>query len=232
MKNRFAFATLTSVGLLSACGSQIDQSADTKATAKQETAAVETAAIKPSFDCSAAQSEAEKLVCSDNQLAELDNEVARLFDLASKDPNMDAKAIAEQKTVQRGWLKGRDDCWKSDDQRACVLDSYAMRIMDLRMGSANARSEDAQGISTGPKVFVCEGRDAPIGTVLLASKPAAVYVKWLDRGVALTVPDAAAPSRYTGKSFDGEYSLEISGNTASFGQPSKPVTSCTEDAIG
>lgn len=37
------------------------------------------AAVKPSFDCNKAQTEAEKLVCSDDDLAKLDNELAKRY---------------------------------------------------------------------------------------------------------------------------------------------------------
>jgi len=36
------------------------------------------------------------------------------------------------KAEQRGWIKGRDDCWKSDEMRGCVKREYRYRIDALR----------------------------------------------------------------------------------------------------
>lgn len=36
------------------------------------------------------------------------------------------------KAEQRGWVKGRNDCWKSGDQRGCVKRSYDERIGELK----------------------------------------------------------------------------------------------------
>jgi len=33
---------------------------------------------------------------------------------------------------QRGWIKGRDDCWKSEDPRRCVRGEYVRRIAALQ----------------------------------------------------------------------------------------------------
>lgn len=64
------------------------------------------------------------------------------------------KAINEHppvlKAEQRGWVKGRNDCWKSADKRKCVDQSYRRRIAELqaryRLVSAN-----------GPFWYSCDG---------------------------------------------------------------------------
>ena len=96
------------------------------------------AADAPSFDCSRAGSEAEELVCSDPELAALDRRLAERYAAAlaaaeALDAGADA-AVADLKSMQRGWIGGRDDCWKADDKRACVELAYLRREGELVAG--------------------------------------------------------------------------------------------------
>lgn len=54
------------------------------------------------------------------------------------------------KAEQRGWIKGLNECWKSDDKRRCLEENYRRRIAELqaryRLGSAN-----------GPVTYFCDG---------------------------------------------------------------------------
>jgi uncharacterized protein len=87
-------------------------------------------AADPSFDCAKASSETEKLICKDAELAELDQELASLYQVLLK--NLPASEQKRLKAEQRGWVKGRDDCWKAADLRACVASEYRARIMELK----------------------------------------------------------------------------------------------------
>ena len=87
-------------------------------------------AASPSFDCAKASSDVEKLICNDAELAELDNNLASLYSTVLKNT-----PASEQKTLkaeQRGWVKGRDECWKSDALRGCVASEYRSRIAELK----------------------------------------------------------------------------------------------------
>ena len=42
------------------------------------------------------------------------------------------EAIADIKTTQRGWIGGRNECWKSEDSRACTEKAYRTRIAELQ----------------------------------------------------------------------------------------------------
>lgn len=72
------------------------------------------------------------LVCSDAGMRALDLKMAEVYAAALR------KAGREQpprlKPEQRGWIKGRDDCWKAGEagRRACVLESYQRRIAELQ----------------------------------------------------------------------------------------------------
>lgn len=89
----------------------------------------------PSFDCAKAGTSAEEMVCADADLARLDRLVADRYAAAmAAARGLDAgadEAEAELRAYQRGWIKGRDECWKADDQRACVEASYQRREAEL-----------------------------------------------------------------------------------------------------
>jgi uncharacterized protein YecT (DUF1311 family) len=86
----------------------------------------------PSFDCSKAAGQVEHLICSDPELAALDVELARLYQAVSAE--VAGRELKRLRTYQRGWIKGRNDCWKAVGVgvRACVEASYRDRIRELR----------------------------------------------------------------------------------------------------
>lgn len=94
-------------------------------------AAAAQAAEGPSFDCGRAESSAEKLVCEDQALAEADRRLAARYEAAvAVAMGLDAGSKAtldELEATQRGWIKGRDDCWKAEDLRDCVEYAYESR---------------------------------------------------------------------------------------------------------
>ena len=96
------------------------------------------AADGPSFDCAKADSEAEELVCSDPKLAALDRRLAERYAAAlAVAEGLDAgadSAVADLKATQRGWIGGRNECWKADDKRACVEAAYLTREGELVAG--------------------------------------------------------------------------------------------------
>ncbi|QEW18287.1 Membrane-bound lysozyme-inhibitor of c-type lysozyme [Marinibacterium anthonyi] len=144
----------------------------------------------PSFDCAKAESAAEKAVCASPDLAAMDTEVTRLFDLALHGPHMTDDAAATLKAYQRGWIKGRDDCWKADDLQTCVRNSYAVRIDELRRDYADARAED--GPSLGPYAYVCDGIDAGISASFVNTGDSLVVLRWQD--IVLVLPQGMSGS--------------------------------------
>ena len=87
-------------------------------------------AAEPSFNCSKATHEFEKLICDDDDLAALDNSLASLYNIVLK--NASAAAQKRLKTEQIGWVKGRNDCWKTDDKHACIKGEYEAMISVLK----------------------------------------------------------------------------------------------------
>ncbi len=87
-------------------------------------------AANPSFDCTNTTHEAEQMICKDAELAKLDRRLATLYSSVLKQTSeQDRKTL---KAEQRGWVKGRDDCWKDSDMRGCIADAYQSRIRQLK----------------------------------------------------------------------------------------------------
>ncbi len=103
----------------------------------------------PSFSCDEVRpGSIEEIICKDQELSDLDRSLSQVYAAASK------KAADEQppllKAEQRGWIKGRDECWKSDDKAGCVRDAYRRRIVELQ-----ARYRLVPG--SKPVTYACDG---------------------------------------------------------------------------
>ncbi|MFC6760770.1 lysozyme inhibitor LprI family protein [Sulfitobacter porphyrae] len=89
----------------------------------------------PAFDCAKAESSAETLICEDAGLAALDRRLADRFAAAlAVSEGLDADAEETTRTLramQRGWISGRDECWKEPDLRACIETEYLRREAEL-----------------------------------------------------------------------------------------------------
>lgn len=89
----------------------------------------------PAFDCSKAESSAEELVCADADLAAADRRLADVYGRALAVVRGLGFGAAEAedtlKATQRGWIGGRDDCWKAEELRDCVERAYLSREAEL-----------------------------------------------------------------------------------------------------
>ncbi|MDE2430246.1 MAG: hypothetical protein KGM99_16105 [Burkholderiales bacterium] len=102
----------------------VTQSGDIKDTRKESI-------VKPSFDCAKAKSDAEKLVCSDTELAERDNSTLEAY-LTAKSMISDSMTknqydafMAENKSR---WLEREKNC----HDKKCVMDWYDKRSVELQ----------------------------------------------------------------------------------------------------
>lgn len=89
--------------------------------------------ISPSFACDQAQGTVESMVCEDEELMKLDLYLDELFRAALK--NFPEEELASLRAIQRGWISGRNDCWKDADIRPCVVDQYLTRLSELEVKS-------------------------------------------------------------------------------------------------
>lgn len=151
---------------------------------------------QPSFDCERADSSATELICTDPDLAALDRALARLYSSARKHPGMNDEARKTLVTIQRGWIKGRDDCWKADDLRQCVLASMLMRMHELRLMGA----EEGDGaIGTGPFALDCADETIEASVSFATAGQPYAYLQWNTEGIAMAATPTASGSRYQGE---------------------------------
>jgi len=149
-------------------------------------------AAGPAFDCSKPLAGSiEELICRDADLARLDRQLAEVFIAAT------AKAGNEHppllKAEQRGWIKGRNDCWKSDDPRTCTEASYHQRISELQ-----ARYRLVPQI--GPVFFACEGNPAnEVVATFFRTDPPSLIAERGDQVSFMTRQPSASGTRYQGR---------------------------------
>lgn len=149
----------------------------------------------PTFDCAKAESSAEKLVCDDPALAALDRRLADRFAASiSVAKGLDAGAKETEdllRATQRGWIKGRDECWKDSDLRTCVEREYLQRegqlvaqfmledpteVREWFCGD-NARSVTIYTFDTElPGIRVEEGDSVYVGSLRSADTPGDYFV--------------------------------------------------------
>jgi uncharacterized protein len=162
----------------------------------------------PTFDCAKAQGEVEPLICRDEGLAALDRKLDEVYKaaLAKARDAMPQTLRAEQ----RGWVKGRNDCWKAKDGdpvfltaswqatgvRECVEGSYKIRISELQ---AQWRLVPAKG----PAFFACEGNPANevVATFFETDPPTARLERGDQTVIAWLVP-AGSGSKYEGQNVE------------------------------
>lgn len=146
----------------------------------------------PSFACHAvAAGSIEAMICGDAELSALDRKLAGVYAAAAR------KAADEHppmlKAEQRGWVKGRDDCWKSDDKRGCVRDEYRRRTAELQ-----ARYRLVAG--SGPVRFQCGASpaDEVVATFFPTDPPTLIAER--GDGVALMYQQpSGSGARYQGR---------------------------------
>lgn len=146
----------------------------------------------PSFDCSKVKAGSiEEMVCKDEYLTALDLKMAAVYKEASK------KAVNEHppvlKAEQRGWIKGRDECWKSNDKKTCVEESYTLRIAELQ-----ARYRLVS--SNGPFFYVCDDNPAKeIVITFFNTDPPTLIAEFGDSVSLMYLRPSGSGSKYRGR---------------------------------
>jgi uncharacterized protein YecT (DUF1311 family) len=79
---------------------------------------------RPSFDCARAQSQPEKLICSDEGLARLDHDLSDAYQAALKAGMVD-------KASQVAWIRSRDEPCVTVDAKECLRKKMEHRIDEL-----------------------------------------------------------------------------------------------------
>lgn len=146
----------------------------------------------PSFACGeAAAGSIEDSICKDPELSALDRELAGVYSAAAEKARNEHPPVL--KAEQRGWIKGRDDCWKNDDERSCVEQEYRHRIAELQ-----ARYRLVPG--RGPFAFTCDGNPAKEVVVTFFQTDPQTLIAELGDGVSLMYQQpSGSGARYQGR---------------------------------
>ncbi len=188
---KIAMGLMTSALVLAACKQEAPATPVLLPSVEQaavEPALPATGSVTPSFDCAKAESEAEKLVCSNYALAGLDNRLAEVYAAELAKPG----ASKELAATQRGWEKGRDECWKAADKQLCVEEEYRSRIAYLQINSPGA-------MAATPVEFKCDDNSKPLTMAFynhLDDEPAVIT---LGSDQAIIFPQPAASGAKYGR---------------------------------
>jgi uncharacterized protein len=146
----------------------------------------------PSYACEkVAAGSIEELVCQDSHLSELDRTLSAVYAQASGKAGNEHPPVL--RAEQRGWIKGRDDCWKSDDRKACVEDEYRRRIAGLQ-----ARYRLLPG--TGPFTWVCDGNPAnEVIATFFPTDPPTLVAEHGDSTSLMYIQRSASGAKYQGR---------------------------------
>ncbi|MCL1138081.1 MliC family protein [Shewanella pneumatophori] len=189
--------------LLAACQSaESNIEADSAAKAKPQ-AVVES----PSFDCSKATGQVETLICSDAELAALDRKMTQVYQQAL----VNIPASEQPKAMQRGWIKGRNDCWKSQDVRQCTLDNYQGRIIELQITGGLIEASTTA-------VFDCGLHPSINAAIYTQLDPVTGVFSFAEQQILATNVRSGSGAKYQGRNFEfwehqGEASVQYLGDS-------------------
>jgi len=160
----------------------------------------------PTFDCAKAQGEVEQLICKDAALAALDRKLDGVYKAAT------AKAQGQMLTTlraeQRGWVSGRNECWKAKDAdnamyltaswtatsvRACVEAQYRIRTAELQALYQLVTPKK-------PVFFACQNNPAnEVVATFFETDPPTARLERGDRTVTAYQVPAASGAKYEGQ---------------------------------
>ncbi len=146
----------------------------------------------PSYSCDGVEEgSTEALICNDTELSALDRELGAVYAQAREAAAHEQPPVL--KAEQRGWIKGRNECWKADDERDCVRGNYVHRIAELQ---AMYRLVDG----TGPVFYACD--DYPATEVVVTffeTDPPTLIAERGDSVSLMFIQPSGSGSRYRGQ---------------------------------
>ncbi|MCG6965022.1 MAG: MliC family protein [Chromatiaceae bacterium] len=146
----------------------------------------------PSFACDkVAAGSIEAMICNDGGLSELDRKLADVYLAAYRKATNEHPPVL--KAEQRGWIKGRNECWKSDDTHRCVEQEYQRRIAELQ-----ARYRLLPGI--GPVSYTCDGQPGnEVVATFFQTDPPTLVAERGDSVALMYLQPGASGARYQGR---------------------------------
>lgn len=157
----------------------------------------------PAFSCAQPSGEVEQLICKDPALAALDRQLDTVYKAAAAKAS--GSLAGQLRGEQRGWIKGRNDCWKANGQptwitatwtvgtvAGCIDAMYRMRISELQAVWRLLPPKSAS--------YACQGQPANEVVVnAFATDPATLRVERGDRTKTLWQVGAPDAGTYEGQ---------------------------------
>lgn len=163
----------------------------------------------PAFDCAKADGDVETLICQDEGLAALDRTLDEVYKAALAKARNEVPPVL--KTEQRGWIKGRNECWKAQGAdnpafltaswratsvRDCVEGQYRIRISELQ-----ARYQLVPG--KGPVFYACDNNPAnEVVATFFETDPPTARLERGDRAATTWLVPAGSGSKYEGQNVE------------------------------
>jgi uncharacterized protein len=146
----------------------------------------------PSYACDKTEAGSiEAMICADGGLSKLDRKLADVYKAASRKAANEHPPVL--KAEQRGWIKGRNDCWKSGDTGKCVEEAYRQRIAGLQ-----ARYRLVPGI--GPVIYLCDGQPGnEVVTTFFRTDPPTLIAEHGDSVSLMYLRPSGSGTRYQGR---------------------------------
>lgn len=161
----------------------------------------------PAFDCAKAQGEVQQLICKDAGLAALDRKLDGVYKAASAKAR---ETLSTLRTEQRGWIKGRDECWKAKgpDNAVYLTASWtASSVPECVEAQYRLRTAELQALYqlVTPKTvtFACQNNpaNAIVGDFFDTDPPTARLERG-DRVVTVYQVRAASGAKYEGQNVE------------------------------
>ncbi len=160
----------------------------------------------PAFDCTKAQGEVETLICKDEALAALDRKLDEVYKAALAKARDDVPQLL--KTEQRGWVKGRNECWKAKDGTHLTASWQAKDVRECVEGSYRMRTSELQATMRlvppkGPVFFACENNPAnEVVATFFETDPPTARLERGDRSVTVWLVPAGSGAKYEGQNVE------------------------------
>ena len=167
--------------------------------------AVSLQAQGPAFDCAKAQGEVETLICKDAALGALDRKLDEVYKaaIAKARDNM----AATLRTEQRGWVKGRNECWKAQGVPTSITASWTVStVRECVEASYRIRTSELQAVwqlvpARKPVSYACQNNPAnEVVANFFDTDPATARVERGDRTVTVWQVKSGSGAKYQGQS--------------------------------
>ncbi|MFO1419317.1 MAG: lysozyme inhibitor LprI family protein [Methylotetracoccus sp.] len=164
----------------------------------------------PAFNCAKAEGQVQKLICSDASLAARDRKLDEVYKAASA--KAQGKLQTQLRAEQRGWVKGRDDCWKTQSGTPTWLTASwtANSVKECVEGQYRIRTTELQSVwrLLAPRTVSFSCQNDPANEVVanfFATDPPTIRLERGDRTVTMWQVGPVNDGKYEGQNVSLEH---------------------------